>query len=280
MGVIIAIVNNKGGVGKTTIACNLAHALSLMGKRRVLVVDLDSQCNATALLTPKAEAPHHSLYELLQQDGSGANLEDYLLSTRYDNVFCLPNVPETASLEPRLILGAPESFFRLRRQIRDQVRARFDFTLIDTPPNLGTFVLCALYTADFALVPIKSGSAFSVEGLLKAVRLIKDVQEQSNPDLRFLRLLINQVDRRTLISRTLSGQIAAAFREDQVFRTTIPINTAFERAEAAGDTLLRHHPGASGAGAFRELAQELVEILPWEGDPVRRKTHDRLPPKK
>jgi chromosome partitioning protein len=269
VGIIIAVVNNKGGVGKTTVACNLAHALGLMGKR-TLVVDLDSQCNATALLVPKEDAPHQGLYELLQQDGPGANLEDYLLTTRYDNVSCLPNVPETGSLEPQLILGAPESFFRLRRQIRDQARARFDFTLIDTPPNLGAFVLCALITADFALVPIKSGSAFSVAGLLKAVRLIKEVQEQSNRDLRFLRLLINQVDRRTLISRTSATQITGAFREDQVFRTTIPINTAFERAEAAGQTLLGHHPGAAGAGAFRELAQEFLDILAGEADSSRR----------
>jgi len=107
VGIIIAVVNNKGGVGKTTVACNLAHALGLRGKR-ALVVDLDSQCNATALLIPKAAAPHQGLYELLQQDVPGANLEDYLLTTRYDNVLCLSNVPETASLETQLILGAPE----------------------------------------------------------------------------------------------------------------------------------------------------------------------------
>ena len=270
MGVIIAIVNNKGGVGKTTVSCNLAHALGLLGKR-VLVADLDSQCNATALLIPKEDPPRAGLDELLQPDGPGAHLEDYLLTTRYDNVSCLPNVPETASLEPQLILGAPESFFRLRRRIRDQARGRFDFTLIDTPPNLGAFVLCALITADFALIPIKAGSAFSVEGLLKAVRLIKEVQEQNNRDLRFLRLLINQMDRRTLISRTLAAQITGAFREDQVFHTTIPVNTAFERAEAAGNTLLRHQPGAHGAGAFRELALELLDILAMATDSARRK---------
>ena len=131
---------------------------------------------------------------------------------------------------------------------------------MDTPPNLGTFVLCALIAADFALVPVKSGSAFSVAGLVKAVRLVKEVQEQNNQDLRFLRLLINQVDKRTLISRTLAAQIGAAFRSDQVFRTDIPVNTAFERAEAAGQTLLSYHPGAPGAAAFRELAQELLDI--------------------
>jgi chromosome partitioning protein len=259
VGFVAAVINNKGGVGKTTVACNLAHALGLTGKR-VLVVDLDSQGNATALLIPKGTNHRHSLYEVLEQDGPRGKLQDYCCPTRYDQVFCLPNVPETASLEPRLILGAPDSFFRLRRHLRDQARAHFDITIMDTPPNLGTFVLCALIAADFALVPVKSGSAFSVEGLLKAVRLVKEVQEQSNRDLRFLRLLINQVDQRTLISRTLSAQIAGAFREDQVFRTRIPANTAFEQAEAAGKTLLSYHPGATGAAAFRELAQELLDI--------------------
>lgn len=259
MGFVAVIINNKGGVGKTTVACNLAHALGLRGKR-VLVADLDSQCNATALLLPKGDNPRHSLYELLERDDAAEDLKDYYYPTRYDGVSCLPNVPETASLEPRLILGAPDSFFRLRRHFRDRARAYFDVTIIDTPPNLGTFVLCALIAADFALVPVKAGSAFSVEGLLNAVRLVKEVQEENNRDLRFLRLLINQLDKRTLISRTLAAQIAAAFRPDQVFNTSIPANTAFEQAEAAGKTLLDYHPGAPGAVAFRELAREFLDI--------------------
>lgn len=271
MGFVAAVINNKGGVGKTTVACNLAHALGLQGKR-VLVVDLDAQCNATALLLAKENTPRHSLYELLEQDGPGRKLQDYCYPTRHEQVFCLPNVPETASLEPRLILGAPDSFFRLRRHLRDQARARFDVTIMDTPPNLGTFVLCALIAADFALVPVKSGSAFSVEGLLKAVRLVREVQEQSNRDLRFLRLLINQVDKRTLISRTLAAQITGAFREDQVFRTSIPATTAFERAEAAGKTLLSYHPGAPGAIAFKELALEFLDIARGAGRSRREAT--------
>jgi cellulose biosynthesis protein BcsQ len=271
MGFIAAVINNKGGVGKTTVACNLAHALALEGKR-VLVVDLDSQCNATALLMPAGNRPRsRQVYELLEQDRPGENVQPYFHPTRYEQLFCLPNVPETAALEPRLILGAPDSFFRLRRHLRDQVRACFDVAIIDTPPNLGAFVLCALNAADFALVPVKSGSAFSIEGLVKAVRLIKEVQEQSNRDLRFLRLLINQLDKRTLISRTLAAQITEAFRKDQVFRTLIPAGTAFEKAEAAGKTLLSFRPRAPGALAFRELARELLDI-PVETIESRRTT--------
>lgn len=272
MGVVIAVVNNKGGVGKTTAACNLAHALGLLG-RRVLVVDLDPQCNATALLLSQHLDQQHSLYELLAYDTLGPPLTEYIYPTLYERVFCLPNVPETASLEPELILNAPASLLRLRRHLRDYALRHFEFVIIDTPPNLGTFVLCALNTADFALVPVKAGSAFSVAGLLKAVRLINEVRGQNNKDLKFLRLLINQMDKRTLIGRVLSEQLFRTFREDQIFRTSIPGNTAFEQAEAAGATIFRFNPIAPGARAFRDLAQELLDIFAVDSVPAGR-PHD------
>lgn len=269
MSAIITVVNNKGGVGKTTVTCNLAHALGRSGKR-VLVVDLDSQCNATALLMPQDAALHHSLYEVLSPESLADPLQTFIHPTRYDGVSCLPNVPETSSLESQLTGNAPDSFFLLRRQVRDYALRHFEFTLIDTPPNLGTLVICALNTADFALVPVKAGSAFSVAGLLKAVRLIKEVRLNSNKELKLLRLLINQVDRRTLISRTLAEQLSGAFRKDQIFQTTIPINTAFEQAEAAGTTVLHYHPSAPGSRAFGELAQELMQIFARETNFLRR----------
>jgi cellulose biosynthesis protein BcsQ len=272
MGVIIAIVNNKGGVGKTTATCNLAHALGLLGQR-VLVVDLDPQCNATSLLLSNSLDRQHSLYELLAHDTLGPPLTRFIYPCQYDGVCCLPNVSETASLEPEMILSAPASLFRLRRHLRDYALLHFDFVIIDNPPNLGSFVICALNTADFALVPVKAGSAFSVTGLLQAVRLINEVRIQDNKDLRFLRLLINQVDKRTLISRTLTEQIFRAFREDQIFRTAIPGNTAFEQAEAAGATIFRWNSSAPGAQAFRELAQELLDIFAGETIPAGRPHH-------
>ena len=261
MGFITAVINNKGGVGKTTVTCNLAHALGLAG-RRVLVVDLDSQCNTTQLLFPAASGPHNSLYELLAKNTKVMSLPDYSYPSRYDNVFCLPNVPETAGLEPQLIVGAPGSFLRLRQLLRDYAVENFDFTLIDNPPNIGAFVLCALQTADFVVVPVKAGSAFSVAGLLQAVRLINDVRRQGNDELRFLRLLVNQVDRRTSISKEIASELGKAFRRDQIFETSIPVNTLFEQAEAAGKTLLEFSPNAAGSQVYRDLAREFVAIFP------------------
>jgi cellulose biosynthesis protein BcsQ len=272
MGVVIAIVNNKGGVGKTTAACNLAHAMGLRG-RRVLVVDLDPQCNATSLLLSKHPDRQHNLSELLADETRGTPISRFIYPSSYAGVFCLPNIPETASLEPELIFSSPTSLLRVRHHLRDYVLRHFDFVIIDTPPNLGTFVLCGLNTADFALVPVKAGSAFSVAGLLKAVRLINEVQIQDNKDLKFLRLLINCVDKRTLISRALTEQLFRTFREDQVFRTSIPANTAFEQAEAAGVTIFRYNPRAPGARAFRELAQELLDIFAGETLPAERPHH-------
>ncbi len=261
MGIIIAVINNKGGVGKTTVTCNLAHALGLEGCR-VLVVDLDSQCNSTQMLLPAGREPHPSFYELVAGDGPRVEVEACAVPSRCPGVHLLPNVPETAALEPELILQAPASLLRLRAALRDQAREGFDVTLLDTPPNIGTFVLCALHAADFVLVPVKAGSAFSVEGLLKAVRLVNDIRSQGNQDLRFLRLLVNQVDRRTSISRMVSAQLTAAFRADQVFATTIPASTLFEQAEIARQTILAYAPQASGAQAYRDLARELLAILP------------------
>jgi chromosome partitioning protein len=259
MGRIFAVMNIKGGVGKTTITGNLADALGRLG-HRVLAVDMDSQCNTTSLLLPGEPPQQNTVRDLLAQDETTLPVRKCIVPTRLANVSLLPNTPETATLEPQLLLSAPASYARLRRHIRDFARRHFTFTLIDNPPNMGTFVLTSLYAADGVILPLKAGSAFSVDGLLKAVRLISQVRAEANPDLSFLRLLINHMDRRTIISRNISREIAAAFREDQLFRTTIPVNTAFEQAESRGQTIFQFAPAASGAAAFRELAQELLDI--------------------
>ncbi|MEJ2069692.1 MAG: ParA family protein [Syntrophobacterales bacterium] len=275
MGLIFAVMNIKGGVGKTTITGNLADAVGRLG-HRVLVVDMDSQCNTTSLLDPGDHPTRNTVRELLAQEEPELAVRKCISPTRLANVSILPNLPETASLEAQLLLAGPTGNSRLRRCLRNYARRHFAFTLIDTPPHMGTFVLLALYAADGVILPIKAGSAFSVEGLLKAVRLITEVKHGANPDLRFLRLLINHMDRRTIISRNIAQEIAQAFREEQLFRTTIPVNTAFERAESLGQTIFQFNPRASGAKAFQELARELVDICGLAEDAQRRTEHGQL----
>jgi len=145
--------------------------------------------------------------------------------------------------------------------LRDYAINNHDFTIIDCPPNMGSFVLYALYTSDFVIVPVKAGSAFSVEGLIRDTKLIEEVKTKGNSDLNFLRLLINSVDNRTAISKAITSQLHNIFDENQVFETQIPVNTAFEKAESMGETIFQNDGTASGARAFRALAIELISIV-------------------
>jgi cellulose biosynthesis protein BcsQ len=130
---------------------------------------------------------------------------------------------------------------------------------------MGFFVVSALHASDFVIVPIWAGSAFSVEGLLKAVDLINDIRANGNADLRFLRLLINQVDRRTAMTRVSIDQLNKHFPADQIFKTMIPVNAAFQRAENERKTIIRYDPTTLGAKAYRALARELLEIFSLDG---------------
>lgn len=255
---IISVINNKGGVGKTTVSCNLGHALTRHDKR-VLVIDNDSQCNTTSLLLYQRPLKT-TLYDIFEDDKT-VPISEAIYPTEIENLYCLPNSPETAGLEPQLIKNAPESFFSLKKQLRDYALKNFDFTIIDSPPNLGSFVITSLYCADFVIVPNLVDSAFSLEGLLKAMDLISDVRENGNENLRFLRLLINQVDKRTTISRVALKQIQQTFSADQYFKTTIPINSAFKNAEHFRQTVFKYSSSAPGTVAYRKLAKELIGIL-------------------
>ena len=131
--------------------------------------------------------------------------------TNYEQLDCLPNTQYTSALEPNLLRALPDSFRIIRQRIRSYVQDHYDYAILDCPPNMGFFVVSALQASDFVVVPIKSGSAFSVQGLMKAIELIHEIQETGNPDLRFLRLLINQVDRRTATSKVTIAQVQKHF---------------------------------------------------------------------
>ena len=256
-GQIIAVVNNKGGVGKTTVTVNLSHALTRQAQR-VLVVDMDPQCNSTSiLLQSDRETP--TLYDVYTE--RDINLPLCIHATNYEQLDCLPNTQYTSALEPSLLRALPESFGIIRQRLRSYIQEHYDYALLDCPPNLGFFVVSALQASDFVLVPIKSGSAFSVQGLMKAIDLIREIQETGNPDLKFLRLLINQVDRRTSTSKVTIAQIKKHFPQDHVFQTMVPTNAAFERAEAELKTIIRYDPTTLGAKAYRALSRELLDIF-------------------
>jgi cellulose biosynthesis protein BcsQ len=267
-GIMIAVVNNKGGVGKTTATVNLAHALTRRNQR-VLVIDMDSQSNSTSLLLAR-DPGDHTLYEVLTE--ADVSIPQCVHPTEYERLDCLPNTNDTSALEPPLLQALPASFRIVRDRLRAYALANYDVTLLDCPPNMGFFVVSALQATDFVVVPIWAGSAFSIEGLVRAIDLINDIRTNGNPDLKFLRLLINAVDRRTSMGRISIEQVRKNFPSDQVFETMIPINAAFQRAEHERKTIIRYDPTTLGAKAYRHLAKEILDIcaLPIPAEAAQR----------
>ena len=258
MGFVISIVNNKGGVGKTTICCNLAVALSYQ-KMRILVIDVDSQCNATGILLPSYINIRYSLYELLDiNDQEKVSIENCIYLSKYKGLYCLPNVEETSGLELDLISKYPDSLRYLRDRIREYVKNNYDITIIDNPPNMGIFVANSLFASDLVIVPIDAGSAYSLDGLRKAMDLVMTIKETGNPDLKFFKLLINKLDKRTAISKTIIDDIKTRFDGSHVFKTVIPFNTAIQKAEYAKHSIFRYNSNSRAARAFKQLAKEVL----------------------
>ncbi|OEU53381.1 MAG: hypothetical protein BA871_08225 [Desulfuromonadales bacterium C00003096] len=253
---IISIINNKGGVGKTTTTVNLGHALARAGNK-VLVVDIDSQCNTTNILLDRDKIVRRNLYDLLKGD---CRSDESILPTSYENLYLLPNSSETATIEPELINKTPNSLYLLRERLRDFAISSFDYILIDNPPNLGTFVILSLYSSDFAIVPTDAGSKHSGEGLIKAVEFIRNVQEKGNPDLKFLKLLITKIDKRTAISKAIVTQIMNVFPPQRIFNTKIPVNTELQKAEFFSKTIFKYRSTAKAAIAYKKLAEEIIDL--------------------
>lgn len=259
-GVVISVINNKGGCAKTSTVVALSRALTKEGKR-VLTIDVDSQCNATSILLG-GERPtvRTTLYEILDPK-ENVNVADSIQPTSYPLLSLLPNVPESASLEPDLINLMPNSISILRDRVREYAITEYNYTILDLPPNLGMFVICALMMSDFALIPNEASSRYSFEGLVKAFKFVASIKEKSNPDLRFLRLLLTKADRRTRVCHDIIEQVRNYFPPDKVFSTVIPMNTDIQRAEFEAKTILDYKPGSPGALAYRELAREIIAIL-------------------
>ena len=251
---IIAVSNNKGGIGKSCISANLANALGNKGKR-VLLIDYDSQGNSTELLLGQA-SPEHTLYDVLEED---LPIEQAITATSYENLDVLGNESATAAVEVKMYRNIQGSYFLLR-SLLEPIKEKYDIIIIDTQPSLGLFTIQALTAADAVIVPIDASSRHSLQGLNAAIKAIQDISASFNPGLRFLRAIINKVDRRTSISKAMVEQISRVWAQ-QLFSTTIPVCTAVQQAETAAETVLRFDPHSSAAKKFRSLADELLVAI-------------------
>jgi chromosome partitioning protein len=249
MGAVYAIANQKGGVGKTTTAVNVAASVAEAGQR-TLLADLDPQCNATVGLgLPKDSEPN--LYDCLAGE---VTLNEAAVPTRIDGLDAVPSTPELAGANvelPRL----PGSETRLREALGD-VRERYLFTLLDCPPSLGPLTVNALVAADRVIVPVQT-EYFALEGLAGLLDTLSLVRRELNPRLTVAGMILTMHDGRTRLARDVEREVRESFPE-LVFETVIPRSVRVGEAPSFGVPVTRHAPSSAGSAAYLKLAKEMA----------------------
>ncbi|HTO86474.1 MAG TPA: ParA family protein [Thermoanaerobaculia bacterium] len=247
---IISITNQKGGVGKTTTAINLAAALAQKGMR-TLLIDLDPQGNSTMSYVDR-KTVEASMYELLTD--AAVTFKEIIRPSGFPNLDLAPARISLAKIEAKL-LGEFDSHFRLREKI-DPVRRKYDAVLIDTPPTLGLITVNAMVASSHILIPIQS-SYFALEGTDDLLETIDKIKARPNPHLRILGVVITLHDRRTVLGKDVYKQIASVFG-DKLFKTTISKSVRLEESPAHGESIFSYAPRSSGAAEYYSLSEEVL----------------------
>jgi chromosome partitioning protein len=250
---IIAVANQKGGVGKTTTSVNLGHALAEKGQR-ILIVDLDPQGNATSALGMQ-ELEGENLYEALLGDGS---IVDKILPTRIEGLFLVPANLDLAGVEVEIVRMG-DHLTRLTRVLsilRDD--QTFDFILLDCPPSLGILMTNALAAADELLTPIQC-EYFALEGLVKIVRVVEQVRGSgANDGLEIGGIIMTMFDSRTNLSAQVVADVRKHF-DQKVYKMVVPRSVRLSEAPSFGKSILEYDSGGAGAYAYRALAREFLK---------------------
>ena len=248
---IIAIANQKGGVGKTTTSINISAALAFLGYK-TLLVDMDPQTNSTVSFID----PHtikYSIFDLLEN--SELSFEDVVQATSINNLSILPASISLAKLESKLI-GEIDGHFRLKDKI-DGFKYKYDYIIIDTPPTLGLITINSLVAATHLVIPIQS-SYFALEGTDDLLETFEKVRSRSNTELDLLGVVITMHDKRTIIAKDSMTHIKKLFGK-KVFNTVIGRSVRLEESPAYKESIFTFAPNSRGAEEYQQLAKEIVK---------------------
>lgn len=251
MGRIIAIANQKGGVGKTTTSINLSSCIAAKGKK-VLVVDIDPQGNTTSGYGIEKNDLDNTIYELMLGDCS---IEDCIIKDIIENISILPSNVNLAAAEIELI-GVDKKEYILKNEI-DWVKDRYDYIIIDCPPSLSLLTVNAMTTADSVLVPIQC-EYYALEGLSQLIHTVNLVKERLNPNLEMEGVVFTMYDSRTNLSAQVVENVKSHLNQ-KVYRTVIPRNIRLAEAPSYGQPINIYDPKSAGAESYLALAEEVID---------------------
>lgn len=251
MGRIIAVANQKGGVGKTTTAINLSACLAEQGMK-VLTIDIDPQGNTSSGLGIDKNNLENTVYELMI---GSCELEDCIIPSVCEDLYVLPSNVNLAGAEIELI-GINDKEYILKSYI-DKIKDNYDFIIIDCPPSLNTLTVNAMTTADTVLVPIQC-EYYALEGLTQLIHTINLVRERLNPDLEIEGVVFTMYDARTNLSLQVVENVKENLNQN-IYKSIIPRNVRLAEAPSHGKPINIYDPKSAGADGYRDLAREVIE---------------------
>ena len=252
MGKVISLINQKGGVGKTTTSINLSASLALLNKK-VLLIDLDPQCNATTGIGLNKGEIDKSIYNVLNNTAT--------IKTKYKNLYVLPASINLAGIDIEILdQSRNNSNFVKAEQLKlhiDKIKDKFDFIIIDCPPALGIITTNALTASDSVIIPVQC-EFFALEGITQLLRAIMYTQQNLNPKLSIEGVLLTMLDARTNLGIEVVEEIRSYFK-DKVYNTIIPRLIRLTEAPSHGKPIIAYDPKSKGSEAYLNLAKEVIE---------------------